>query len=265
MLLFKKCMLLSAVVVLITFCTACTAQQPTVSTPVEVTPPSSTSEEEIPLSTSDILPAPDTAVLARGKELLKEYNVQYNQVIRFPIEGRVCETSGAYALTTIEEAHTTYPDLSIPEKLGDYKFLDLTIDHARTSNVFHDMVPRPKNEVEVLTIAEDRMQYFLCYKNDFIHFRLTLFPTETPDNRENFDSITSELVPWSLHSDVYVEQDLDDPSTLPYFIVSPTSDGKYGFFVQKMVSSDCLESDLADFTKEEALSIYEAIREGFTE
>lgn len=249
--------------VLLVFCTACADNGSPYANPSTVTPSPSVSEPDKSTDCNDILPSPNAEVLEFGKKLLEEYDVKYNQSIRFPYEGLVYESRGAYALTTIEEVRGKYPDFTIPAKLGEYQFGDLTIDNERTSNVFPDMIPRPKDTIEVLTNHKTPVLYYLCYTDNAIHFRIQVWPVYLEDVREVFEELVLEYATWSLHSDVYVGESLDDPQKLPYLLISSGDDGKYAFFVQKLSTSDCLESDTIDFSEQEALQVYTAIRNDF--
>lgn len=280
MLSLKKRMLFPIIGSLVFLFTSCTDKptEPVISkeqvVPKVVAETSSTPPQTHKKENDSILSVPDAAVLKRGKELLKEYDVEYNQIVRFPHEGFFYQSSGAYAITSLEEAREKYPDFPIPEKLGDFEFVDLTLDWQRTSNVFSDYVPAPKNKIEVLTNKKAPKQYYLCYKNDSTQFKIAMLPAYLEGDHENFEQIAASQIPWTSHPDAYLTiNEAAEPIMLHSLLISPEPDEKYAYFIQKVSKVDCLDGDIVDlpisdisendFSQEEALSIYNAVQEGF--
>lgn len=208
---------------------------------------------------ADILSGPSAAVIEKGKELLKEYQVSYDQTIRFPYEGFYYQTHGAYALTSLEEARKKYPNWPIPETLGDYRFADLTLHVNRTGVVFPDVVPPPKDTIEVLD-DRDPKQYYLCYQDDSSRFRIDVMLVYLIDDWNEIEF--GQLDTWQPHPEVRFERDEDGFHSI---MIPPESGGKYAFWIQKIEGDDCLESETAPFSEEEALSIVEAVQTGFAE
>lgn len=209
-----------------------------------------------------ILTNPNSEVLQKGKELLDEYNVQYDETIRFPYKEQVYQTHGAYAITSLEVARERYPEWPIPEALGEYQFKDLTIYPDRTSTVFPNEVPRPKDSIEIL---EDKapVEYYLCYQKGDSQFQITMIPMYMEDGQDAFSYMQVVCDEWPSHPDIRIFRNADNPLQLDGIVIEAEPGWDYGFVVRKPSTSDCLECDDAPFSEEEALSIYEGIREGF--
>lgn len=208
---------------------------------------------------SIILSAPDETVIQKGKELLEEYDIPYNQTIRFPFEGRFYESHGSYALTSLEEAREKYPDWPIPEKLGDYQFADLTLELDRTENVFTNAVPT--NDKVTIKKDKDPSVYFLCYQNGSTRFKIEVIPISLGPSM--FDDLSDTMTAWPFHPNAYLSSNDNDMCTFRDMIIVPRENERYAYLIHKITGDDCLESDIVTFNEEEAESIYQGIREGF--
>lgn len=200
----------------------------------------------------------------RGRELLEEYQVQPGQTIRFPYESHIFDCCGDVPVTSLEEARSAHPDWPIPESLGGYDFLDLTLYLDRTTVVFPDTVPKPKAEIAVRE-AEETWQYYLCYGDAEGRFMINVIPPN------EFVS-TDELMP--SHNPDYqalpdcptalvVRDSEEDPNSFISMLMTAGPDDGYLFMVRKISGDDCLESKDISFTGEEAQAIYASIHDGF--
>lgn len=211
---------------------------------------------------STVLSVPDRKIKEKGKELLAKYQVSYEQTIRFPYEGYFYQSHGAYALTSIEEAREKYPEWVIPEKLGDYLFVDLTTYTCRTDVVFPEAVPPPKDTIEIIT-DEKPDQYYLCYKNASTRFWINVIPFfGDMDTMDKYDLI-SEFTSWSSYPEIYYQLSSESISTFDSLLILSKPNEEYAFFIHKISEEDCLDNTTVEITKDEALSIYNAIREDF--
>lgn len=251
---------MAAVTVLMIVCTACT---PIAS----INDEAYTAFHEPELSNYEIVYPVSNKAIEMGKKLLQEYEVGFDEVIRFVCDDKHYEAIGAEAITSIKEARKKYPNLSIPKKLGKYKFVDLTVDHSRMREVGENEVPKPSDKIEVLeNIQHPPKQFYMCYRNGISQFRVNLLPINIKEVREAYDISILTFDEWGLHKDAYLQGEISEDDGKLYIsnlFISPEENGELAFWVQKVSNADCLQSSVIDFSEDEASYIYDAIRKKF--
>lgn len=236
----------------------------------EFSPASALSQPRSQADTPVILPGPDARVREMGRELLKLYRLPEDKAIRFSYQGYIYESSGCRVISSLEEARTRYPDYPIPEVLGDYRFQDLTLCPDRTKVL-------SSGSLDAVRILESRPPdtYWLCYTDGESRFRIQLLPCWDAEERENWDCFSSHFAVWPLYPEVHWEESGEDGAAFSSLAIPPGPGESYGYFVlklgelwdleggQRSEEFDCLESSNSPFTEQEAVSIYQGIREGF--
>lgn len=211
-----------------------------------------------------IFPAPDADVLEQGKVLLAEHNVKGNETIHFAYKDVFYQSHGAKAINSLADAKSQYPDCIIPEKLGNYEFLDFTLYPERTAILFPDMIPMSPKDLAVQT-DKTASQYFLCYGDGSNRFRIEVMPlTEEVFTLKDVQKFTKSLPSLPAQANLKCEPEQENnTSVLRSFWVLPEANGKHAFFIQKMEETDCLESNTVSITDKEALYIYNALQKDF--
>lgn len=218
-----------------------------------------------------ILPCPNAHVREMGRELVQTHRLTDSQAIQFSYQGYVYESNGCRAVSSLEEARTLYPDCPIPKALGDYHFEALTPQSERTRTLY-------PGSLDAVRILESRpSDNFLFYTDGETHFRIQLLPCRDSEEQENWEDFSFKLAVWPLHPEVYWQAGEEEGEEAAYscLAIPPGPGESYGYLVLRVGPSrdlknkqptdafDFLESGHYYFTEQQALSIYEGIRERF--
>ncbi|WP_195985483.1 M28 family peptidase [Clostridium sp. D33t1_170424_F3] len=207
--------------------------------------------------------------VVEGRRLVKEYSVDYDEIIYYPFKGFYFYTSGNYPLTTPQEVAEKYPELSIPNDLNGLPFRHYRDNHADGQPLYdadsmEDLPKEPTVADAKKTAGATPSSFALVYGADHSAFLLVC-------NRKVKRTLIGEPEPefpaWDAHPECTVQKADETDKKYDNLTIPAAKDGlSYDFFVRRITPEeangaygDTFES--IAMTEAEAETIYQAIRE----